>query len=72
MCLRDQGIYNDDGGVGRVRQARGISNDDGGVCIGQGKDDTSEVLETTMEAARIRGSQQRLRRRDDGLRNWRP
>ena len=47
MRLRDQGIDNDDGGVGRVRRARGLSNDDGGVENGRGIYDVSKVLETT-------------------------
>ena len=66
MCLQAQGIDNDDGVVGRVRQARGLSDDNGGVGRGQGIDNASKGLETTTEAARIRGRQQRLRHRDEG------
>ena len=53
MCLRDQGIENNDGGVGRVRWARGIRNNDGGVGIGWGINDASEGSEPTTEAAWI-------------------
>ena len=65
MCLRAQEFDNDDGGVARGRQAQGLSNNDGGVGGLQGIDDASDRLETKMEAARIIGRQQRLRRRDD-------
>ena len=54
MCLRDQGIDDDDGGVGRVRRARGISDNDGGIGRGRGINDASEVSETTTEAAGAR------------------
>ena len=54
MCLRDQGIDDNNGVFGRVRQARGISNDNGGVRRGQGIDDETEGLETTTEAAGVR------------------
>ena len=50
MCLRAQGIYNDDGGVSRLKQAHGIINDNGGVGRGQLIHDSSEGLETKMEA----------------------
>ena len=65
MCLRDQGIDDDGGGVARVRWAHEISDKDGGVGRGQGIDDASEGSETTTEASRIQGRQRRLRRRDD-------
>ena len=52
--LRDQGIDNNEAGVGRVRRACGLNNDDRRVSRGQGIDDTSEGLETTAEAARAR------------------
>ena len=51
MCLRDQCIDDDDGGVGRVRRSRGLSNDDRGIRIGRGIRDASKGLETTTEAA---------------------
>ena len=54
MCLRDQGIYNDDGVIGRVRRARGISDEGGGVGGGQGIYDASKGSETTPEAAGVR------------------
>ena len=50
MCLRDQGIDNNDGGVIRVRQARGISDENRGVGRELGIDDASEELEITEEA----------------------
>ena len=50
VCLRAQGIDNNDGGVGRVILAHGLSNNDRGVGGGQGIDDASKVLETTTEA----------------------
>ena len=65
MCLRDHGIVDNNGVVGRVRRAHGLSNDDGGVGRGRGVDDLSKGLETTAEAARIQGQQKRLRSRDD-------
>ena len=66
MCLQDQVIENDDGGVNRRRQARGISNNNGGVSGGGVIDDASEELETMTEAANIWGQRLRLRRCDDG------
>ena len=51
MCLRDKGIDNNDGGVGRVGRTCGLSNSDGGFSRGQGIDDASEGLERTVEAA---------------------
>ena len=50
MCLRTQGIDENDGGVGEGRQARGLSNNDEGVGRRRGIDDTSEGLETMTEA----------------------
>ena len=51
MCLRDHGIDNDDGVVGRVRRSLRLSDNEGGVGRVQGIDDASEGLETTAEAA---------------------
>ena len=51
MCLRAQGIDNNDGDVGRVRRSRGLSEDNGGVKRGQGIRDASEGSETTTEVA---------------------
>ena len=48
----DQGVDNDNGGVGRVRRSQGISNDDRGVSRGRGIENASEGLETTIEAER--------------------
>ena len=66
MCLRDQGIDDDNSAVERIRRARILSNDNGGVGRGQGIYDASKILETTTEALRIQGQQRRLRRLDDG------
>ena len=66
MCLRDLGIGDNDGGVGRVKRARRLSNNNGIVVIGRGIDNASEGSETTTEAARIRGQRRRLRRHDVG------
>ena len=46
MYLRAEVIDEDDGGVGRVRQAKGLSEDYGGVDRGRGIRDASEGLET--------------------------
>ena len=51
MCLRAQGIDDDDDGVVRVRRARGLRDYYGGVGRGRGIDDASEGLDTTTEAA---------------------
>ena len=66
MCLRAQVIDDCKSGVGRGRQARGLSNDDRGVGGARGIYNVSEGLETRAEAARIRGKQRRLWRRNDG------
>ena len=66
MCLRDQGIDDDDGGISRVRRERGVSNNNRGVGRRQGIDDTSKGSETMTETTRVRGQLLRLRRRDDG------
>ena len=58
MCLLAQLIYDDEGGVGRGRQARGISNNKLGVGGGRGIYDASEVLDTMTEAV---GARQRAR-----------
>ena len=51
MCLRAQGIDDEDGGIGKVGQARGLSNDEEGVGRGRGIYDASKELETTAKAA---------------------
>ena len=51
MCLRAEGIDNNEGGVGRVRRYKGLSDSDGGVGRGRGIRDASKGLETTTEAA---------------------
>ena len=50
VCLRSQGIEEDNGGVGGGRWSRGLSDNDGGVGRGRGINDASEVLETMTEA----------------------
>ena len=50
MCLRDQGIDNNDGGVGIVRRACGPRYDNEGVDIGRRVRNTSERSETKTEA----------------------
>ena len=53
MCLRDQGIDNDnnDGGIGGGIQDRGISDNNGGVRRGRVIDNTSNGSKKTAEAA---------------------
>ena len=60
MCLRSQGIDDDDGVVERVRQAHGLINNNGGVGRGRGIDNASDGLETTAEASRIQKRRRRL------------
>ena len=50
MCLRDQGIDDNDGGIGRVRRVCRLSDNNRGVGRGRGIYDASEGSETTMEA----------------------
>ena len=66
MCLQAQGIDDNDGGIGRVIRACGLSNDDVGLGRGRRIHDTSKGLETTTEALRIQGQQQRPQRHDEG------
>ena len=54
MRLRDQGIDDGNGSVGRVRRARGISDDGVGVNRGRGIYDVSEGSKTTTEAVGAR------------------
>ena len=54
MCLRAEGIDNNNGGVIRVRRSKGLNGNDGGVGRGQGIRDASEGSETTTEAAGAR------------------
>ena len=65
MCLESRGIDDNDDGVCGRRRAQGLSNNNGGVSGGQGIDDASDGSETTMDAERIQGRRQRLRRCDD-------
>ena len=65
MCLQSQGIDNNNGIVGSVRQARGISNNNRDVGRGQVIDYAPEVLEITTEAARIQGQKRILQRCND-------
>ena len=54
MVLRAQGIDNDNDGGDRVRRSCGLSDNDGGVGRRRGIEDTSEILETTTDAAGYR------------------
>ena len=65
MCLWVQGIDDNGGSIGRVRQAHGIRDDDRGVGRERGVYDASEGLDTTTDVTRIQGRRQRLQRRDD-------
>ena len=65
MCLRAQGIDDNDGVVDRVIRERGLSDNYGGVGRGRGIGDASKVSETATEASRIQGRQRILRRCDD-------
>ena len=51
MCLRAQGIDNDNGGLGGGRRARGLSNNDGGVVGGRGIYNAYKESETMTELA---------------------
>ena len=51
MCIRAQGIDNNNGGVGKVRWACVISDNDGGFIRGRGIHNAPKGLETTTEAA---------------------
>ena len=51
MCLRDHGIDDDGGSVGKVRQACGLSDNNRGVGRGHGIYYASKGLETTTEVA---------------------
>ena len=66
MCLRDQGIDDNDGVVARVRRSCGLNDYSGGVGKGRGIDDASEGFETMTEALRIQGRRQSLWRCDGG------
>ena len=55
MCLWDQGIDDDDGGVSRLRLDRGLSDDNRSVVRVQVIYDASEGSEKTTEAARSQG-----------------
>ena len=67
MCLQDQGIDKNNGGVGIVRQARGLRNDNRGVRRGRGIDNTSDGLETTTEAAGARKRAQGIYNNDKSV-----
>ena len=67
MCLQDQGIDNDDGGVIRVRWACGLSENNRGLGRGQGIYDASKGLETTAEAAGDRQRAQEIYDNNSGV-----
>ena len=71
MCLRDQGIDNDDGIVRRVIRAHGLRNDDVGAGRGQGIDDASEGQETMAEAAKDQRQARGIYNDDGGFRGGR-
>ena len=50
MCVRSQGIDDNNGGVDGVRRAQGLSNYDRAVDGGRRIDNASEGSETTTEA----------------------
>ena len=68
MCLRAEGIDDNNGGVGRVRRAKGLSDDDVGVGIVRGIRDVSEGSETTAEAAGDRRRAQGIYGNNRGVR----
>ena len=57
MCLRAQGIDDNDGGLVRGRRARGPSNYNRCISGGRGIYNASEGLDTNTEAA---GDEQRV------------
>ena len=67
MCLRAQGVGDNNFGIGRVRRARGLSNDDGGIRRGRRIRDASEGLETTTETARARRKARGIYDNDGGV-----
>ena len=67
MCLRAQGIDDNDVGVGRVRRGCGISDNDGGVGRGRGICDVSKALETATESTGDRRRAQGIYNDDGGI-----
>ena len=68
MCLRSQGIdNNDDGDVGEERWCRGLSDDNGGIGRGQGIYNMSKGLETTTEVAGVRQRPKEIYDNDGGV-----
>ena len=67
VCLRAEVIENDDGGVGRVRQAKGLSDNDVGIRRRRGIRDASEGSETMAEAAGDRRRAQGIYNNDGGV-----
>ena len=63
MCLRAEGIDENDGGVRRVRRAEGLSGDNRGVVRGREIRDASKGSEKTTEAE---GARRRARGIYDG------
>ena len=71
MCLQDQVVGDDNGGVGRVRRARRLSDGDGGIGRGRVIRDTSEGSETTTEAAEARRQARGIYNNNVGVRGGR-
>ena len=65
VCLKAQGIDNNDGGVGGGRRAQGFSKNYRGISGGRVIYNASEGLEKMTEAARIQGQRRRLPRCND-------
>ena len=68
MCLRIQGIDDNNGFIGRLIRACGLSNDNGGVGRGRGIRDASKGLEKTTEAEVARPRARGIYDYDGGVR----
>ena len=67
VCLRDQGIDKDDGGVSRLRRDHGLSNDDGGFGRVQIIHEAYEGSDITTEASGARRKAQVIYNDDGGV-----
>ena len=67
MCLQAQVIDDDDGGLSGGIRDQGLSDNNGGVGGGRGIYDASELLETTAEAAGARQRVQGIYNNDGGF-----
>ena len=68
VCLRVEGIDDNNGGVSRVRRSKGLSDNDGGVGRGQGIRNASNGLETMREVAGSRQQARVIHNNDEGTR----